>query len=58
METQSRYIAELRNELCGLKAQKTTETILTQSSIKSVEENCKKSVDQNYLKFETLLLNR
>jgi hypothetical protein len=58
METQSRYIAELRNEIYSLKAQTNAESMLTQKSVSQVEDNCKKSVDQSYLKFEKLLLNR
>lgn len=58
MENQSRYIAELRNEIYTLKAQSQTETLMTQQNITKVDENCKKSVEQNYHKFETLLLNR
>jgi hypothetical protein len=58
MEQQSRYIAELRNEIYSLKGQSKTEAILSQQNMVKVEESCRKCVDQNYLKFETLLLNR
>jgi hypothetical protein len=58
MEQQSRYIAELRNEIYGLKAQNTTDANQTQLNIGIFENNCVKAVDQNYSKVETLLLNR
>lgn len=58
MEQQSRYIAELRNEIYGLKSQNNTEALLTQKNISKVEENCKKSVDQSYSKVENLLVNK
>ena len=57
MEQQSRYIAELRNEIYGLKSQNNAEAMLTQKCITKVEENCKKSIDQNYDKL-SLLLNK
>jgi acetyl-CoA carboxylase alpha subunit len=57
MEQQSRYIAELRNEIYTLKSQNNAEAMVTQKSIAKVEENCKKSVDQNYEKV-SLLLNK
>lgn len=58
METQSRYIAELRNEIYTLKGHAQTEAILHQQNMVKVEESCRKSIDQSYNKFETLLLNR
>lgn len=58
MEQQSRYIAELRNEIYTLKSQTNTEALLIQKNVAKTEETCKKAVEQNYSKYETLLLNR
>ena len=58
MEQQSRYIAELRNEIYSLKSQTNAEALMAQTSIKRSQESVKKSVDQNYMKVETLMLNR
>lgn len=58
MEQQSRYIAELRNEIYGLKSQNNAEAMLTQKGITKVEDSCKKSVDQMYAKLENLVLNK
>ena len=53
MEQQSRYIAELRNEIYVLKGQATTEAVLTQKAIEKIEDNCKKAIEQNYIKHES-----
>lgn len=58
MEKQSRYIAELRNEMYSYKSQSSAETMVTQKNLEKVEENFRRAIDQNYLKFENLLLNR
>jgi hypothetical protein len=58
METQSRYIAELRNDIYSLKSQTNAEAVMAQNAITRVEESGKKATDTNYLKVETLLLNR
>lgn len=58
MEQQSRYIAELRNEIYSFKGQSKAEGIVTQQNMVKIEESCRKSVEQNYSKYETLLLNR
>ena len=55
MEQQSRYIAELRNEIYTFKSQNNAEALLTQKNIGKVEETCKKSVEQNYEKVSVLL---
>ncbi|KAL7029654.1 hypothetical protein ACKWTF_006305 [Chironomus riparius] len=55
MEQQSRYIAELRNEIYSFKSQNNAEALLTQKNIVKVEETCKKSVEQNYEKVSVLL---
>lgn len=52
MEQQSRYIAELRNEIYALKGLANTEAVATKKAIVKVEENCKKAMEQNYLKHE------
>lgn len=58
MEQQSRYIAELRNEIYTLKGQSSSEAMLIQKNLIKIEEGCRKTIDQNYSKFEGLLLNR
>lgn len=58
METQSRYIAELRNEIYNLKGQSLAEAHLTQHNIGKVEESCKKAIEQNHSKFENSLMIR
>lgn len=58
METQSRYIAELRNEIYSLKGQSSAEAMVTQKNIGKVEENCKKSIDQSHVKYENSLMIR
>lgn len=52
METQSRYIAELRNEIYNLKGMSSAESMVTQKNMNKVEENCRKAIEQNYLKHE------
>lgn len=52
MEQQSRYIAELRNEIYVLKGQSSADAAVTQKSLAKVEENCKKSIELHYGKTE------
>lgn len=52
MEQQSRYIAELRNEIYVLKGQTSAEAALTQKNLAKVEENCKSSIEEHYNKTE------
>lgn len=58
MEQQSRYIAELRNDIYSLKSQTNAEAVMAQNALTRVEDSNMKAIDQNYLKVETLLLNR
>lgn len=58
METQSRYIAELRNEIYNLKGQSTAEVMVTQKNMSLVQENCKKALEQNSLNYENSLMIR
>lgn len=58
MEQQSRYIAELRNEIYTLKGQSIAEAHISQGSIKKVEESCKKTIEQNFIKHENSLILR
>ena len=53
MEQQSRYIAELRNEIYNLKGISNAEAMVTQKNISKVEDNCKKAIEQNYVKHES-----
>lgn len=58
MEQQSRYIAELRNEIYNIKGQNATEAIVTQKNISKVDESCKTAIEQSYLKYENSLIMR
>jgi hypothetical protein len=58
METQSRYIAELRNEIYNLKGQCSAEAMVTQKNIGLVQEGCKKGIEQSSLNFEKFLMLR
>lgn len=58
METQSRYIAELRNEIYSSKTQCVNGTLMTQKHLARCEENCKKAADQSFTKFEGQMINR
>lgn len=58
METQSRYIAELRNDIYNLKGQCTAEAMVTQKNISLVQESYKKAIEQNSLNFENSLILR
>lgn len=58
METQSRYIAELRNEIYSLKGQSSAEAMVTQKNISLVQESCKKAIEQNSIKYENSLMMR
>lgn len=58
MEQQSRYIAELRNEIYDLKGQSSAETMVTQKNIATVDDNCKKVIEQTFLKHENLQMTR
>ncbi|CRK91082.1 CLUMA_CG004770, isoform A [Clunio marinus] len=56
METQSRYIAELRNEIYDLKASNVAEAMVIDHKLDTVEEQCKKTIEQNFVKFENSLM--
>lgn len=58
METQSRYIAELRNEIYSLKGQSSAEAMVTQKNISLIQESCKKAIEQNSLKHENSMIMR
>lgn len=58
MEKQSRYIAELRNEIYTLKGQCTADAHISQGGIKMVEDNCKKVIEQNFIKHESTQMLR
>lgn len=58
MEQQSRYIAELRNEIYTLKGQSSAESMVIHKNLEKVEENCKKAVEQNFNKHENSLILR
>lgn len=58
METQSRYIAELRNEIYASKTQCVNGTLMTQKHLSRCEENCKKATEQCFSKFESQMINR
>jgi enhancer of mRNA-decapping protein 4 len=58
METQSRYIAELRNEIYSLKGQSSAEAMVTQKNMSLVQENCKKAIEQNSVNYENSLMIR
>lgn len=58
MEQQSRYIAELRNEIYDLKGRNNVETSVAKNNAIRLEECCKNAIDQNYKKYEGLLITR
>ena len=58
MEQQSRYIAELRNEIYDLKGRNNAETNAAKNNAIRMEECCKKAIEQNYQKYDLLLLTR
>lgn len=58
MEQQSRYIAELRNEIYDLKGRNNAETIVAKNNAIRLEECCKNAIEQNYQKYEGLLQTR
>lgn len=58
MEKQSHYIAELRNEIYSLKGQSKAESMVAQQNMALVEENCKKTIEQSFMKYESSLALR
>lgn len=66
MEQQSRYIAELRHEICNLKEKQNQDTLIVKTLAVRSEENTKKVMEeihvkyerQNHQKFESLLQTR
>lgn len=58
MEQQSRYIAELRNEIYTLKGQTSAEAHIQQKNIAQFEDNCKKAIDQSNAKLENSMMLR
>lgn len=55
MEQQSRYIAELRNEIYVLKGQTSAEAAITHKNLAKVEDNCRKSIEFHCNKTEQQL---
>lgn len=58
MEQQSRYIAELRNEIYSLKGQSNADAMNMQKQVIKVEESCKKAIEQSHVKHENSLMLR
>lgn len=58
MEQQSRYIAELRNDIYNLRGHTSKETIGTQKTIAKFEETCKANIEQTFYKHEATMMLR
>lgn len=58
MEQQSRYIAELRNEIYNLRGHTTKEAVATQKNIVKFEDTCKTTIEQTFCKQEAAMIMR
>lgn len=58
MEQQSRYIAELRNDIYSLRGHTSNETIVTQKNIAKFEETCKTKIEQTLYAQESKMAMR
>jgi enhancer of mRNA-decapping protein 4 len=55
MEQQSRYIAELRNEIYNLKNETRAEAMVASTNTCKIDENCKKTIEENFARHENIL---
>lgn len=58
MEQQSRYIAELRNDIYNLRGHTSKESVATQKNIAKFEETCKTNIEQTFYKHEAAMMMR